>query len=146
MATLRGTADVDSDDGDIDASAPLDLYLVPLTSADLDARHRDRLDADTRLRRRVYEMMLAAGNPRLVRLDGMVFERGVGEGGVERRDWVWERLVGLGVVRVTGDGGDGESEGEGEGEGEGDGRMRGRGRERERTGGEEGAMILGSAV
>lgn len=71
-------------------------------------------------------MMVAAGNPRLERLDGMVFERGEGEDGVGRKDWVWERLVGLGVVRVRdgcGGGGGGGGEGEGqEGEKGGGGR------------------------
>ncbi len=131
------TDDFDADDGDIDASSPLDPYLVPPTCAELDTRHRDRLDADTRLRRRVYEMMLAAGNPRLVRLDGMVFERGVGEGGVERRNWVWERLVGLGVVRVR----DREREGW-----NGDGAEEGGRKETGKSGGEGGGVRSGSAV
>jgi len=103
-------ADADVNNDDSEAAATPDPYVLPSMSSELDAHYRERLDTDTRLRRRVYEMMLVAGNARLERLDGLVVERGEGEGGVQRRDWVWERLVGLGVVRVR-------AEGEGEGKG-----------------------------
>ncbi|TKA83667.1 hypothetical protein B0A55_00464 [Friedmanniomyces simplex] len=56
-----------------------------------------RLDEETRLRRRVYELLLAHSCPGLERMDGLGFDkRGVGV-----RDRVWERLVELGVVRKS---------------------------------------------
>lgn len=99
-ADVNNNNNNDDDDSDVAATPDPDPYVLPATSRQLDARYRERLDADTRLRRRVYEMMLVAGNARLERLDGLVVERGDGEGGVQRKDGVWERLVGLGVVRV----------------------------------------------
>ncbi len=75
---------------DADAISP---YSLPPTSAAQDSHYRERLDTDTKLRRRVYEMLMASGCKSLKRLDGLDFQ------GVERKDWVWERLVALGVVR-----------------------------------------------
>jgi hypothetical protein len=66
--------------------------------AEADAAHLARLDADTRLRRRVHEMLLLGGRAKLRRLDGLAVgaER---RKEVMRRDEVWERLVALGVLR-----------------------------------------------
>jgi hypothetical protein len=73
-------------------------------AAEADAAHRSRLDPDTRLRRRVHEMLLLGSRSSLRRLDGLpVGEARCAE--VMRRDKVWERLVALGVLR--------RSEGEG---------------------------------
>lgn len=60
-----------------------------------DARHLERLDEDTKLRRRVYEMLLASGCKRLRVLDGMTFDKAA----ALVKDAVWERLVELGVLR-----------------------------------------------
>jgi len=60
-----------------------------------DARYLERLDEDTKLRRRVYEMLLASGCKRLRVLDGMVFDKEA----VLVKDEVWERLVELEVLR-----------------------------------------------
>ena len=60
-----------------------------------DGRYLERLDEDTKLRRRVYEMLLASGCKRLRVLDGMVFDKEA----VLVKDGVWERLVELGVLR-----------------------------------------------
>ena len=67
-------------------------------AADADAAHQSRLDPDTRLRRRVHEMLLLGSRSSLRRLDGLpVGEARCAE--VMRRDEVWERLVALGVLR-----------------------------------------------
>ncbi len=79
------------DTEDIPAS-PYDLAPATKTT---DTPYRERLDADTKLRRRVYKMLFASGTT-LTKLDGLDFERGQ----VGRRDWVWERLVEIGVVRL----------------------------------------------
>ncbi|KAI9872506.1 MAG: hypothetical protein M1830_001541 [Pleopsidium flavum] len=73
------------------SGSPYDL--APGTKT-IDAPYRERLDADTKLRRRVYEMLLAGGCRCLSKLDGLDFEREE----VERKDWVWKRLVEIGVV------------------------------------------------
>ena len=73
-------------------------------------------------------MLVAAGCKKVRVLDGLGFERGEGRGEVESRDWVWERLVGLGVVKLRGKE---ESEGDGGGkrerEGNGKGKRNGNG-------------------
>ncbi|KAF2667672.1 hypothetical protein BT63DRAFT_441270 [Microthyrium microscopicum] len=76
------------------------LAGAPLTLPWTAARGTERawvahLDADTRLRRRVYGILLARSCSKLRYLDGCVFERK--EALV--RDEVWERLVALGVLR-----------------------------------------------
>lgn len=59
-----------------------------------DTTYLERLDDDTRLRRRVYEMLLASSCKNLRFLDGHAFSSR--EALV--RDEVWERLVALGVL------------------------------------------------
>lgn len=65
-----------------------------------DATHAARLDEETLLRRRVYELLLCSKCAGLERVDGMAFRRGR----VLSRDAVWERLVALGVVVGGGEG------------------------------------------
>ena len=79
-------------------------YLLPPLDREADAASRDRLDEETKLRRRVYEMLVLHACKKLQRLDGLDVDRR--EAG--RQDGVWERLVELGVLRhkgkVSGDG------------------------------------------
>ena len=102
--------DDDNDDGD-DAEQHdpqvLGAYLLPAVDKTADNLSRQRLDEDTKLRRRVYEMLLVHHCKALECLDGLSVDRGM----VARRDGVWERLVELGVLRARRDGG---REGEGE--------------------------------
>ena len=90
-----------SSDGDMDweadaeAEAVAKTYLLPSLDADADRAARERLDEDTKLRRRVYEMLAAGACPALRVLDGLVLDREM----VARRDKVWERLVELGVLK-----------------------------------------------
>lgn len=91
-----------SDDEDTDPS--LNYLLAPLSHpTDNAARHR--LDQDTKLRRRVYEMLIVAGCKRLKVLDGLEVDRAE----VAYRDEVWERLREVGVLRIR-DGGKGSRE------------------------------------
>lgn len=70
-------------------------YLLPALDNESDERSKERLDEDTKLRRRVYEMLVINSCKRLERLDGLeVNRRNVGN-----RDGVWERLVELGVLK-----------------------------------------------
>lgn len=60
-----------------------------------DAAYLQRLDDDTKLRRRVYEMLLATSCSGLKLLDGMAWSRKC----VMVKDVVWERLMALGVLK-----------------------------------------------
>ncbi|KAF1984752.1 hypothetical protein K402DRAFT_434282 [Aulographum hederae CBS 113979] len=97
------TANADTEGADPSA-------LLPPRVKSADSAFAARMDEETRLRRRVYEMLLANSCKRLERLDGGVFERE----SVLVKDAVWGRLVELGVVRKSkgkggkGDGGEDE--------------------------------------
>lgn len=84
--------------------AQVSAFISPAGDAEFDRQHLRRLDEDTKLRRRVYELLLAHSCPEVCVLDGLVFAK-------EKamvRDGVWERLVDLGIVRKSGhEGGDG---------------------------------------
>ena len=79
-------------------------YIVPDASSSDDADYLQRLDFSTRIRRRVYELMLVKFSRRLEKLDGIA----VDSKRILVQDGVWERLLDLGVVqprvpRVDGD-------------------------------------------
>lgn len=59
-----------------------------------DAVHRGRLDVDTLLRRRVYELLLASRCKDLRSLDGLSFERDR----IIHRDEIWHRLIDMGIL------------------------------------------------
>ncbi|KAH0349282.1 hypothetical protein KCU81_g2929, partial [Aureobasidium melanogenum] len=70
-------------------------HRLPNADHATDSEHLARLDEDTKLRRRVYEILLSNGCKNLSTLDGLSFAK-------DRaliRDGVWERLLKLGVVR-----------------------------------------------
>ena len=70
------------------------LHRLPAGDAEEDRRYVKKLDDDTRLRRRVYDLLLATKCFRLEKVDGLPFR---GEDFL-KKDEVWERLLGLGVV------------------------------------------------
>ncbi|KAI7075376.1 hypothetical protein KC335_g19241 [Hortaea werneckii] len=61
-----------------------------------DDQHQTRLDEETKLRRRVYELLIGHSCPYAREVDGLCFDRA--EAG-RRKDGTWERLVQLGIVR-----------------------------------------------
>lgn len=71
-------------------------YLLPPPNQSLDAHYRTRLDEDTQLRRRVYEMLIVGSCRDLRILDGMQTPRKA----LSKKDGVWERLLELGVLRA----------------------------------------------
>lgn len=73
-------------------------FLLPSLNREMDITLRDRLDEDTKLRRRVHELLIAHACPHLERLDGLHLDMKV----VKKRDGVWERLVELGIVNEKG--------------------------------------------
>lgn len=72
-----------------------DRFVLPRGDADTDDQHQARLDYETRIRRRVTEMMLANLCRELCELDGLPFDKAR----VLVKDDVWERLMILGVIR-----------------------------------------------
>ncbi|KAK5165547.1 Protein nud1 [Saxophila tyrrhenica] len=81
-------------------------YQYPAADVEQDKQYRSRLDEDTKLRRRVHEMLLAYSCRSLTELDGMKIDRS----SLGTQDSVWRRLVELGVVRRSGEG-DGNTSG-----------------------------------
>jgi len=72
-----------------------DRFMVPEGNIDDDHQHLSRLDQETRIRRRVTEMMLANFCKNLRELDGLPFDKAR----VLVKDDVWERLLYLGVIQ-----------------------------------------------
>ena len=70
-------------------------YTLPPASSEMDTQHQARMDEDSKLRRRVYELLMGNACKGLKELDGLSFS-GDKTG---RRDGVWKRLVELGVVK-----------------------------------------------
>ena len=92
---------VSTDDACLDTESA-DVYLLPRLDKEIDTISRERLDEDTKLRRRVYEMLLVNACKDLQHLDGLEVDRSI----VGKKDGIWERLVELGVLRekdTTGD-------------------------------------------
>ena len=75
-----------------------EAFLLPALNKEMDDTLRDRLDEDTKLRRRVHELLIAHTCPQLERLDGLHLDMKV----VKKKDGVWERLVELGIVNEKG--------------------------------------------
>ncbi|KAL8705064.1 MAG: hypothetical protein Q9201_001790 [Fulgogasparrea decipioides] len=73
-------------------------YLLPQMDQSNDDATRHRLDEDTKLRRRVYEMLVTLRCANLRRLDGLSLDRKK----ITSKDGVWERLRELGVITSKG--------------------------------------------
>ncbi|KAF2766301.1 hypothetical protein EJ03DRAFT_330267 [Teratosphaeria nubilosa] len=72
-------------------------HALPCGDASEDLQHAAKLDEETKLRRRVYEMLLAHSCANLEHLDGLAF----GKSKANVKDHVWDRLVELGIVRKS---------------------------------------------
>ncbi|KAL8997969.1 MAG: hypothetical protein Q9169_002891 [Polycauliona sp. 2 TL-2023] len=73
-------------------------YTLPRIELSADDAARQRLDEDTEIRRRVYEMLIALRCKSLRRLDGLCLDRRK----VATKDEVWNRLEELGVLTSKG--------------------------------------------
>ncbi|KAI1780645.1 hypothetical protein F4818DRAFT_396354 [Hypoxylon cercidicola] len=96
--------------------AGFDAFTLPDADPARDAQFASRSDLGTRMRRRVYDMVVLDRCRRLRMLDGLPVQRGRDGGAATTRDKVWEALVRGGVVQ------DAEAEAEAEAENEEDGR------------------------
>ncbi|KAK1761268.1 hypothetical protein QBC47DRAFT_369523 [Echria macrotheca] len=73
-----------------------DPFVLPDQDKDRDVAYCSRLDMETRLRRRLYEQMIARACKRVRKLDGL--DLVLGREGVDRRDVVWRILKERGFV------------------------------------------------
>lgn len=76
-------------------SDEVEAFTLPASNQQTDQQFLARLDEDTRLRRRVHEMLLASSCNNLQELDGLPFN----SQNVLVKDEVWERLRFLGIIR-----------------------------------------------
>ncbi|GAB7355966.1 hypothetical protein MBLNU459_g6598t1 [Dothideomycetes sp. NU459] len=72
-------------------------YTLSRTDSTADSDVLRTLDEDTKLRRKVYELLVVNGCLALAELDGLPLDRAR----VLKKDGVWTRLVELGVLRKT---------------------------------------------
>ena len=92
--TAFGNTAVDVDDESFTDAEAGSTYLLPGMDKDADNAARERLDEDTKIRRRVYEMLIALKCRELKVLDGLQLDRRR----VVAKDKVWDRLKELGVL------------------------------------------------
>ncbi|RYP91916.1 hypothetical protein DL770_001976 [Monosporascus sp. CRB-9-2] len=90
---LVPVVDADADD-ERDREAEDPFALPDVADADRDRKFLGRLDMGTRMRRRLYEMVVLERCRRLKVLDGLLVDRD----GVRKRDAVWDALARSGVV------------------------------------------------
>ncbi|KAF4554800.1 Leucine rich repeat-containing protein 1 [Elsinoe fawcettii] len=73
-------------------------YLLPDIAADKDAAHKKLMDEDTKIRRRVHEILIASSCRGLNNLDGVEMDRAM----ILKRDQAWDRLKELGILKPKG--------------------------------------------
>lgn len=83
---------------DQDDERAFDPFVLPDGNAERDGQFLARLDTGTRMRRRLYEMVVLGRCPRLKSLDGLVACRAE----VAKKDAVWHALNKTGVLRGVG--------------------------------------------
>ena len=92
LASKAASSD-DSDNLSHSLEKQMAYQLSPMEQ-DADDAARQRLDEDTKIKRRVYEMLITLRCTNLEKLDGLFLDRRK----VVSRDGVWERLRELGVI------------------------------------------------
>jgi Leucine-rich repeat (LRR) protein len=89
--------DVQDEERILEATTAAKFRLAAADTA-ADKHHHARLDAETKLRRRVHQVLLATSCRDLARSDGLPFDK---ESAMVK-DEIWTRLVELGIVRKSG--------------------------------------------
>ena len=84
---------VDDDRQDLEAQR-LQAFLLPALDREQDNTARERLDEDTKIRRRVHEVLMVKACQSLQRLDGLDVDKKL----VQKEDGVWKRLQDIGVL------------------------------------------------
>jgi hypothetical protein len=72
-------------------------FVLPAGDPEADFQYLQRLDFETRIRRRVQEIMFSTQCRNLRELDGLPFDKAR----ILKKDDIWERLSYLGVIRRT---------------------------------------------
>jgi Leucine-rich repeat (LRR) protein len=98
MQNFFGLDDTSDEDRAREETTAMRFRLLPADAA-ADKHHHARLDAETKLRRRVHHVLLATSCPNLARADGLAFDKS----NAMVKDDIWMRLVELGVVRKSGE-------------------------------------------
>jgi Leucine-rich repeat (LRR) protein len=98
MQGFFGLDDTSDEDCTREGSTAARFRLLPVDLA-ADKHHHTRLDAETKLRRRVHHVLLATSCPKLAHADGLVFDKN----NAMVKDEVWTRLVELGIMRKSGE-------------------------------------------
>ena len=81
-----------------DGGEVLEPFTIGNVDSERDAKYAGRLDMETKMMRRVYELLVLGGCPRLKILDGLDVNRSV----MELRDGVWDTLIQAGVLLMNG--------------------------------------------
>ncbi|PKY03363.1 hypothetical protein P168DRAFT_238753 [Aspergillus campestris IBT 28561] len=98
LSRIIGNDDDEDDNDEADGPEIDDPYTLPLADALADQKYVSRLDESTRLRRRVFELMLYAGTGGSLKfLDGLEMRPTLEEG--SDMDRAWSRLEKLGVLK-----------------------------------------------
>ena len=95
MSVVRKDFTTDAEENDSPFEPQSSDYEFLSADQQQDRQHLSRLDEDTKLRRRVYEMLLASSCGSLETLDGLRLDRTL----MAKKDAIWHRLVELGIVR-----------------------------------------------
>ncbi|KAK5139535.1 hypothetical protein LTR04_003503 [Oleoguttula sp. CCFEE 6159] len=95
MRLVSTKLDQNDDTSETREGLPRDPYLLPPANTEENKRYWQRLDEDTKLRRRVYELLLADFCRGLKTVDGLDWDRGK----VQVKDGTWQRLMELGLVK-----------------------------------------------
>ncbi|KAI0438902.1 hypothetical protein F4803DRAFT_533378 [Xylaria telfairii] len=85
-----------STDDDGGKEAEFDPFTLPDVDAERQEKFASRLDMDTRMRKRVYDMVVLSDCRQLKMLDGLPVSKEV----VSRKDDVWEALVENGIIAM----------------------------------------------
>jgi hypothetical protein len=97
VPTKHGIPEAEPPQWNEDTTEEAMQFLLPPCDKDLDTQYFARLDEGTKLRRRVYEMLLANTCAKLRELDGLSFVRD----DVLVKDEIWDRLLLLGVLKKS---------------------------------------------
>lgn len=80
-----------------DGGEVLEPFTIGTVDSERDAKYVGCLDLETRMTRRVYEMLILGGCPRLKILDGLDVKRST----MDLRDGIWNTMVQSGVLIVN---------------------------------------------
>jgi len=78
----------------------LEPFTIGNVDSERDAKYAGRLDMETKMMRRVFELLVLGGCPRLKILDGLDVNRSI----MQLRDEIWDTLIQAGVLLLNANG------------------------------------------